>query len=45
MKIDLEAKAIRTASWGLKALILGVMVLVLAVFGGAARWFRPLSPA
>jgi hypothetical protein len=40
LKIDLEAKAIRTASWGLKALILGATIFFLATFGFAARSLR-----
>jgi hypothetical protein len=37
LRIDLETKAVRTASWGVKSLILGATFLLLAFFAWAGR--------
>ena len=42
MKINLEAKAIRTASWTLRALILGATIILLALFAWGGRAFKPV---
>src|SRR6266446_1680416 len=41
LKINLEAAAVRAASWGVRVLILAGTLVVLAVFAWAGRSFKP----
>ncbi len=40
LQIGLKASAVRTASWGMRLLILGGVVVVLAILAQAAKWNR-----
>jgi sensor domain CHASE-containing protein len=40
LKIHLAATAVKTASWGVRLLILAATLVVLAAFAWAARVFR-----